>query len=374
MIIAYLSNASIPSRTANSVHIMKMCQGFAESGHEVTLYARSGSFDAEVFSCYGIKSPFTIDYTTYPSIPGICHFIYARMVAQKIRRRPRPDLLYARHIYSLYALRNTGSQLYYEAHSPPANPLQKWMEGQLMRHPHLQRVIVISDALRKEYLRMYPQLDQRRILVAHDAADPVVEDGSVDLRLAWPGRPTAFQVGYIGHLYPGKGMEIIAQLAGRIPAMDFHVIGGTETDIAYWKKTGTHPNLFFHGFVPHGSLKAYYKQFDVMLAPYQTRVAAAGGRGDIAAWMSPLKLFEYMSARKAIVCSDLPVLREVLRDRVTALLVGSDNLQSWEQALHAIRDETDLRDNLASEAYSQFIYHHTWHKRAQAVLANLMTA
>ena len=37
--LAYLSNSWIPSREANSIHVMKMCQAFARSGHEVTLVA-----------------------------------------------------------------------------------------------------------------------------------------------------------------------------------------------------------------------------------------------------------------------------------------------------------------------------------------------
>ena len=37
MKILYISKSSIPSRTANSIHVMKMCQAFADNGHEVVL-------------------------------------------------------------------------------------------------------------------------------------------------------------------------------------------------------------------------------------------------------------------------------------------------------------------------------------------------
>jgi hypothetical protein len=37
MKLAYLSNAKIPSREANSIHVMKMCQALGQLGHEVTL-------------------------------------------------------------------------------------------------------------------------------------------------------------------------------------------------------------------------------------------------------------------------------------------------------------------------------------------------
>ena len=40
MKICYLSASLIPSRYANSVQVMKMCQAFVRNGHEVELYAR----------------------------------------------------------------------------------------------------------------------------------------------------------------------------------------------------------------------------------------------------------------------------------------------------------------------------------------------
>ena len=37
--LVYVSRSIIPSRTANSVHVMRMCQAFADNGHEVILLA-----------------------------------------------------------------------------------------------------------------------------------------------------------------------------------------------------------------------------------------------------------------------------------------------------------------------------------------------
>ena len=39
MKILYISNSVIPSRKANSIHVMKMCQAFADNGHKVILLA-----------------------------------------------------------------------------------------------------------------------------------------------------------------------------------------------------------------------------------------------------------------------------------------------------------------------------------------------
>ena len=52
------------------------------------------------------------------------------------------------------------------------------------------------------------------------------------------------------------------------------------------------------------------------------RAAYPPPRGrEIGRWMSPLKVFEYMAAGKPILASDIPALREMLRDGDTALLL-----------------------------------------------------
>ena len=56
MRIHYLSSSVIASDSANSVHVMKMCQAFAAAGHDVTLHAIKGAGEGdEVFRYYGVE-------------------------------------------------------------------------------------------------------------------------------------------------------------------------------------------------------------------------------------------------------------------------------------------------------------------------------
>lgn len=369
MRIVYVSGSQIPSLAANSIHVMKMCQAFAQLGHEVTLLARWAKETCDdLYSYYGVAKQFPIVRLHWPEhkAGGI---IYGLQVGRWLRRQRPPDVIYGRCVYGLLAACRQPASLGYEAHRPPPSKIHAQMETALLRREEVKVLVVISEALKREYLRRFPWLGDRPVVVAPDGADPISNDTeAVSLS---PCRDDCLQVGYVGHLYPGKGMELISMLAQRMRDADFHVIGGSPRDIAQWKARCTSHNIHFHGYIPHREIPHYILGLDVLLAPYQRRVAVFGGGGDVGRWMSPLKIFEYMAAGKPIVASDLPVLREVLRDEENALLCDPADAAAWEAAVRRLECDAMLRESLAQRAREGFLRDHTWEQRARTVLARL---
>lgn len=369
MQIDYLSFSEIPSRAANSVHVMKMARSFSAAGHRVRLFAY-GNSAVDEFAYYGVPRTFEIVKSPRPWFRG-GGLILAQRAARLVRSEPVPDLIYGRHLASLLAVSGLGHPLVYESHSPPKNSLRALAESWLFRAPGFVRLVVITEALRKEYLSRFPSLSETQIVTAHDGADlPGVQQPGTNF--PWPGRRGALQCGYVGHLYVGRGIEVIVALARRLRHVDFHIAGGTKEDIAALVGRGVPPNLHMHGFIPHGMLGQMFEHFDVVLAPYHpTGVTVAGGSGDTSKWMSPLKLFEYMAHSKAIVCSDVPVLREVLQDKVTAILVSPTDIAEWEAAVRALEVDPERRHSLGDEARKMLEARYTWDIRARRVLAGL---
>ena len=60
-----------------------------------------------------------------------------------------------------------------------------------------------------------------------------------------------------------------------------------------------------------------------------------------------MKMFEYMALGKPIISSDLPVLREVRRDRENALLVPPNSAGDWIAAVSQLRGDPALRERLS---------------------------
>ncbi|MEK8143055.1 glycosyltransferase [Streptomyces sp. M10(2022)] len=138
-------------------------------------------------------------------------------------------------------------------------------------------------------------------------------------------------------------------------------------------EAGGPANAYFHGHRPPGAVHAYFPLFDVVLAPYQAKVYTAGGHCETGRWASPMKLFEYMAHGRAIIASDLPVLREILQDGVNCLLRPPDDPDAWADAVEHLVSDAAFGRSLGDAARQQFLHRHTWRHRANLVLAGLDT-
>jgi glycosyltransferase involved in cell wall biosynthesis len=353
---------------------MKMCQALAKNGHQVLLLAPdvpdTGPGVADPYHFYGVDNCFEIE--KLPWLPFRVKGqgqLYGFLAAQKARRL-QPDLAYGRLLSGCFFSSLLGVPVVYESHGlvkDEVGLLGEWTFSWLIRRPQFKRLVVISDWLKRYYQRRY-SLPERMIMVARDGAeepDP--------FRLMPFAGSSRLQVGYIGHLYAGRGMELILALTKNCPWADFHVVGGTDSDVAYWRdQLKALDNITLYGFVPPAQIEAYRQSCDVLLAPYQRKVSVHGNRGiDTSRWMSPLKIFEYMAAGKVILCSDLPALREVLTHEETALLCEPGNVQSWLTALKRLRDEPSSRQRLGERARAEFKAKYTWQARAENVLRGI---
>lgn len=371
MKIAYLCISILPSRNANSVHVMKMAQALIQEGNEVTVFApdRPGTEEGveDLAQFYGTEVSVPVEKLSWPAHRGR-PYVFARHAARRAVECG-VDLAYGRSLHACYFAARAGLPVVFETHAPMErfNVVERWMLRRLLRRGNFRHLVVISEALRRLYVEP-GHISPERVLVAHDAADPPRSGEGRD-----PLPPAPLRVGYVGHLYPGRGIEVLVHLAEHCPWAEFHAIGGRPAEIEDWRaRTAQLPNLTFHGFLPPAVVDAYRCACDVLLAPYQ-RTVTIEGQGDTSKWMSPLKIFEYMAAGRAILCSDLPVLHEVLTDGETTLFCPPDDHASWVRALERLRDP-QLREQLGKRTREVFAANYTWRRRAERVLAPLAAA
>jgi glycosyltransferase involved in cell wall biosynthesis len=358
---------------------MEMSHAFAEQGHEVTLVSKAAigdvaEFDGSPHAFYGLPPLFDVLRFRRPARRG-GGVIYEWEVARLLfRERQLWDLVYCRNLIGAWLATFMGMKVVFEAHELLEGRLAATLYRRLCRSNRLVRIVSITDALRRdlELNDIVPRFGDT--VVAPSAVNPDKvrgpTEGISEMRRNRFG--TATQVGYIGNLYAGRGVNMILGLAARLPGLTFHIVGGDEKALARLRKQQLTPNVVLHGFVRHELIGDYYDLFDVLLLPHQEHVLGASGTTDIARWCSPMKLFEYMATGKVIVASDLPVLSEVLRDGRNALIVPGSDIDAWEDAVRRLSSDEELRLQLGKAARRECLTKYTWTSRADTVLAGLM--
>ena len=373
MKILYISKSIIPSRTANSIHVMKMCQAFADNGHEVVLLAPDVKNHYEkdiedIYEYYGSRKNFTIKKLYHPN-QKFGAFLYTLAIFFYLLINKKFDLVYGRFLHGVYLATWLNNKVIYESHAPTFDKKNHRLIvfKNLIKSKYFIKMVVISEALKNMYLEKR-YLSNTKIQIAHDGADEVV---NFDRKIELLGHKENLKVGYVGHLYKGKGMEVIALLANKLDDdIEIHIIGGLEKDIKFWKSKINSKNIFFYGFISHKEVSSYINALDVCLLPNQKIVLAHGSESskefmNISDFTSPLKLFEYMSHRKPIIASDLAVIREVLNEK-NSILLKCDDIDLWINSIKNLKNLKN-RDLIANQALSDF-YNYSWKNRALLVL------
>lgn len=393
MKLALIAPTEIPSRRANTLQVMKMAQALAGLGHAVRLcapdagpgrvdqHAAPRSWD-ELARHYGLHERFEIEWLA--SHPRLKRYDYGWRAVQWARRWPA-DWIYTRLPQAAALASRLKIPTLLEVHDLPQGRMGAWLFRQFLRGSGNRRLVVITQALAADLEdRFDTRLEAPFCLIAPDGVDleryenlPAPEqarrllagaDRPGPLDRLQPGRLCA---GYTGHLYPGRGAELLLDLAGRLPEIDFLVVGGEPDQVRALgdqARSRELANLILTGFVPNAELPMYQAACDILLLPYQARVEASSG-GDIARYLSPMKLFEYLACERPIIASALPVLQEVLNPR-NALLLPLGGPEPWEAAIRKLCNDPDLRRALGRQA-RQDAQQHTWDSRAARMLENL---
>lgn len=363
--LIYLSYSALPAPHANSLQVMEMCHALADTGMEVQLYGLRTRIKTPAARYYDLpENQIRIHRIWMPRIKLISRFLYGLRVVWSLFWKSQKAIIYGRDFFTMAFLSvlsgRQASPLFFEAHQPPQGRLEEALQSLIFKSDAFAGLVTISQALKEAYLQLYPFLRSEQIEVLPDAARPFLQNDELSI-LPTHEKP---KLGYVGSLQAGKGMETISGIAARLTDYEFHIVGGTAQQISGWKsKCGK--NVIFYGHQPTASVRKLTLNFDILLAPYQASVKVGRKQVDIARWMSPLKIFEYMAAARPLIASNLPVLREVLQHESNCLLADPDGTDDWVRQINRLRTDHKLRASLSEQAYRDFTNQYTWQKRAQ---------
>jgi glycosyltransferase involved in cell wall biosynthesis len=374
MRIAFIATSQVPSRTANSIQVMKVCDSFSALGHKVRLFLPGPkpviSWEA-LQQHYGISSVFLVSWLN--SVRLLRRYDFA-LQAILSAGRWRANFYYIWTLQAAALASTLGRPTILEMHDQPPARFGPTLFKRYLRGSGALRLLPITKSLqiwlRREYqnekLDAISLVSPMGVNLEDYASVPDVPTLRKELNLR-----EGFTSGYTGHLYSGRGMELLYELAKRNPRVNFVWIGGEPEAVRVWRRRSDQENirnLQILGFVEQSRIPSYQMACDLLLMPYERSISVSSG-GDTALFASPMKAFEYLASGKAIITSDLPVLREVLNEE-NAVLLPPDDIESWDLTIKKLFADEERRESLGKRA-RQDAAGYSWKERARRVLEGL---
>jgi len=174
---------------------------------------------------------------------------------------------------------------------------------------------------------------------------------------------------FVGNLAPWQGVEYIIKSAPTIldkfPNTRFLIIGdGIMRN--YWESLtvnqGVREKFIFTGAIPYKQAPIYINACDLCIAPFIIERNKLIG-------LSPLKIYEYLSCKKAVVASDISGVSELLRRSNGGIIVTPENPNEIANAVVYLLKDKKLRDEMGENGRNYIIKNHSWDIVARSVIS-----
>lgn len=383
MRITYFADVRFPLERANGIQTMETCYALVKRGHPVDLIVRPDTHTParDPFTYYGLApdAGLTVEHApvagpAHAKRLGYLAFAVGRSLGTKradvlltrdlgvasvilqLPRSLRPPLVYESHGYAPDVAAAL-PELVATATTPSARKLRRLASREAHVWQRADGYVTITAALRDELEGKFRS--RSRTAVIPDGVRIAHSEGRARSHV----QDAAGVVAYAGHLYTWKGVDVLLEALARLPETRGLIIGGHpgEPDLARTRsvaeRLGIQDRVTFTGLVEPARVPGLLARADVLVLP--NPASAISTR-----FTSPLKLFEYMAAGRPIVASDLPSIREVLRDGMNALLVTPGDPTALSSAVDRLLKDPALAARLARAALDE-VPNYSWHRRAE---------
>lgn len=379
MKIVYVPKSDAFERNANTVHAAAMASALAELFDDFAylvpadakcLATRSDrEFEAEFARYYGFERRVPVKRLLSglrrrgPTSSNTYRRIFYRRAARWLSRQ-RTDMVFTRAYELVPKCIDAGLNVLFEQHEHATSKEFDEIE-RCVRNDHFLGIVTISERLKRGYVQRLG-IPERRVFVFPDGI------GRERLTRKASTRSEARQAlglshrdniaVYTGSLFAHKGIDTLLQAACLAPDVHFVVVGNRpKGSVDEWQqKYPDLSNVEFLGHRPAGDIPMFLDAADCCVLPNSAEHPSAD-------YTSPLKLFEYMAARRPIVATAIPALREVLVSGENAILVPPDDPNELARAIRDSIADPEYANHIAERAF-QDVSELTWDRRAREIL------
>ncbi len=350
---------------------MKVAQALMQLGHDLKIFAPAETQSASketLLTHYGLREIPPIELICSRKLFRRFDFIYnAQLAAEQFRA----ELIYTWLPQSAVFALARKSPVVLEMHADVAGKMGAWWLRQFVKVRGRKLMTTTNQALRNILARATnSQFTHLPTLVAPNGVEL---EKYQDLPNPSEARKTLnlkenLTVGFTGHIYPGRGAELLFELAKQLPAVNFLWVGGTPELVEFWRgklSESKMSNVTMTGFLQHEAIPLYQAASDILLMPYGKSISASSGQ-DIAEVINPMKMFEYMAAGRAIISADLDSIREILNEE-NAVLCEPSNMEKWKAEIENLLADESRRLALGNQARRD-VEQFTWAARERRIM------
>jgi glycosyltransferase involved in cell wall biosynthesis len=171
-------------------------------------------------------------------------------------------------------------------------------------------------------------------------------------------------VGFVGTLKPWHGVDTLIRAihaACTDGSRRLLIVGdGPERQALEQLARSLGVNAVFTGAVDPTTIPALLTSMDICVAPYPDLNGF---------YFSPLKLYEYMAAGRAIVAANIGQVAKVIQHEAEGLLYPAGDVSALAASLRRLHDCRDLRQRLGIAARQSAVQHHTWDRVVSHILS-----
>jgi glycosyltransferase involved in cell wall biosynthesis len=224
---------------------------------------------------------------------------------------------------------------------------------------HLSDAIICPSNVTRDYIASLG-LDRKAVSVIPNGVSP--SDFSPSPLPSREGRVPVLL--YIGTLANWQGLEVVIKALPKLleqQPVRLQIVGRGRSRqrkllSKQIRKLGLEDHVSIQPAVPHHEIPALVAEADICLAPL--------GLNDrnVTQGACPIKVLEYMAAGRPLVASNMPIVRELVREDVDALLFSPNDPDDLARQVLALLDDIELSRRLAESASERALTKFTWHE------------
>jgi len=237
---------------------------------------------------------------------------------------------------------------------------------------HLSDAIICPSNVTRDYIASLG-LSRKLITVIPNGVSP--SDFSASPLPPREGRVPVLL--YIGTLADWQGLEVIIKALPKIleqQAVRLQIVGRGRSRqrkilSKHIRRLGVEGSVLVQPAVPHHEVPALIAESDICIAPL--------GLNDrnVTQGACPIKVLEYMASSRPLIASNMPIVRELVREDMDGLLFSPNDPDDLARKVLMLLKDVELSKRLAESATERALTKFTWHesqKKLVKVYENLV--